>query len=98
MRMRYDAQQVASTLGRNQHISICREVGHQHAEGRLFKNDAYRFVSSAGRIAWHFGQATTRPRRGSVDVKFTWSRSNRTAFNVVTISLQCGHFTGDSSL
>jgi hypothetical protein len=28
-------------------------------------------VSSAGRIAWHLGHATTRPRRGRVDVKFT---------------------------
>jgi hypothetical protein len=37
----------------------------------MFKNGAYKFVSSAGRIAWQFGHATTRPRRGSVDVKLT---------------------------
>ena len=40
---------------------------------------SYRFVNSAGRMAWQLGQATTRPRRGSVEVKFTWSRNSRTA-------------------
>ena len=56
-----------------------------------------RFVSSAGRMAWQCGQATTRPRRGRVDVKFTWSRSSLTAFSVDTVCPQWGHLTGVSS-
>lgn len=58
---------------------------------------SYRLVSSAGRIDWQFGQASTRPLRGRVDVKFTWSRKRRTAFNVAMVSRQYGHLTGVSS-
>ena len=71
MRVWYDTQQVTATLGRNQHITMRWGVGYLLDEGDAFKNDAYRLVSSAGRIAWHLGHATTRPRRGRVDVKFT---------------------------
>ena len=62
-----------------------------------FQERCLQVGSSAGRIARQFGHATTRPRRGSVEVKLTWSRRSLTAFSEVMVSPQCGHLTADSS-
>ena len=43
------------------------------------------------------GQVAARPRRGSVEVKFTRDRSMRTTFSVRMVLLQAGHTTGVSS-
>jgi hypothetical protein len=40
----------------------------------------------------------TRPRRGNVEVKFTFERRSRTALTVVIRSPHTGHLTGDSSV
>src|SRR5262245_43871269 len=47
--------------------------------------------------ALHWGHAITRPRRGRVDVKFTFDRSSRIARTVMMRSPHPGQRTGDSS-
>ena len=58
----------------------------------------YAIVSPALRIARHFEQITTRPWRGSVDVKFTRVRSARTTFTDEIVVPQTGHTAGYSSV
>jgi hypothetical protein len=56
-----------------------------------------KFPSSPESMVRHFGQASTRPRRGRVDVKFTLVRSIRTTRSSEIISSQRPHRTGISS-
>jgi hypothetical protein len=44
------------------------------------------------------GQASTRPRRGSVETKFTRVRSSRMTLTVLIVSLQLGHVAVYSSV
>src|SRR5262245_24595237 len=53
-----------------------------------------RLVSSAGTMVWQYGQTTMRPRRGSIDVKLTSTRSRRTARSSDRTSPHCGHRAG----
>jgi len=53
-----------------------------------------RLVSSAGTMVWQYGQTTMRPRRGSIDVKLTSTRSSRTARSSDNTSPHCGHRAG----
>jgi hypothetical protein len=55
---------------------------------------AQRLVSSAGTIVWQYGQTTMRPRRGSIEVKLTSTRSRRTARSSDRTSPHCGHRAG----
>lgn len=54
-------------------------------------------VRPALKIARHLEQITTRPCRGSVDVKFTRVRRILTTFTVEIVVPQTGHRAGYSS-
>lgn len=70
-RIRNDTQKMTAAFGRYEHVSVQRGVGHLTPRKPTFKIGAYKLVNSAGKTERQFGHARTRPRRGSVDVKFT---------------------------
>jgi len=53
-------------------------------------------VRPALRITRHFGQITARPWRGSIDVKLTRARSNRTTLTVLIVVPHTGQTAGYS--